>query len=480
MQALSFPHFFSALSRLTLRAAAESLPSPAPAAADAAETAPETASIGIRWFTETFDQTLFGIYLWQGIVMAAALLAGMTLSRLAFVLLKRKGGTLAKKFGAEWLDKAASRLVVPVSLLAMAGALALTLPGLGLSEGPKATMSFVVRLLAILPCVWASYRGALIFCDRLEARARAGKSKIDRDFVPLIRRTLQVVILLIGLIFILQNLGVDVGSLIAGLGIGGLAIAMAAKDTLANFFGSLVLIGDRPFKIGDRIVVNGIDGDVESVGLRSTRVRTYYDSLVALPNSKLADSTIDNQGVRKFRRTSTTLGLSYDTTPEQMEAFIEGVRAIIRANEFTRKDSYEVSFTGFGAYSLEILLYFYVRNISWRVELKAKQDINLEIMRLAKALKVQFAFPTQTLHHEFVAAPGAPRTVDAPLSSEEMKRIIRGFAPGGAMSTPSTPVIDGEWTVGYDPREMTEDTQIATSGTETAASADSPAPKAAP
>ena len=416
---------------------------------------------GVQWFAGTFDQSAFGVHLWQVLAVLGAALACYVLVRIIFAVLTRKKGPLTQKFGPRWTDQVAVRLFRPCFLVALSGVLAVISPYLRLSSGAASVMGFLVKILAVLPCVWGLYRSVDLFCDRLASNAAAGKTRIDKDAVPLIRQTLQTIVVLLGLLFILQNLGVDVGSLLAGLGIGGIAIAMAAKDTLSNFFGSLVLIGDRPFKVGDRIQVNGVDGDVASVGLRSTRVHTYYDSIVALPNSKLADSTIDNQGVRKFRRTSTYLGVSYDTTPEQMVAFIEGIRAIIRANEYSRKDSYEVAFTDFGAYSLNILLYYFVQNISWRVELKAKQDINLEIMRLAKALKVEFAFPTQTLQHQYVAAPGAPKDVPEALNLSEMKKVVRGFGPGGALSTPATPPVDGDWTVEYDPREMTEDGTLA-------------------
>ena len=197
---------------------------------------------------------------------------------------------------------------------------------------------------------------------------------------------------------------VELRALLTGLGIGGLAFALAAKETLANFFGSVMIFVDRPFQIGDWIVVNGAEGIVEEVGFRSTRIRTFYNSVISVPNAVFTDAKIDNYGQREYRRTVCTLNLTYDTTPEQIQAFCEGIRAIIIANAHTRKDYYEVHMSGFGAHSLDVMVYFFFKVDSWTAELRERHNVYLEIMRLAGDLGVCFAFPTQTLHVDRVAA----------------------------------------------------------------------------
>jgi MscS family membrane protein len=215
--------------------------------------------------------------------------------------------------------------------------------------------------------------------------------------VPLLRRVAGVLVWVVGLLFVLQNLNVDVGSLVAGLGIGGLAFALAAKDTLANVFGSLTIFGDRPFQIGDWVVIDNVEGTIEQVGFRSTRVRTFYDSLVSIPNSIVANATIDNMGERRYRRFKILLSLTYDATPAQVEAFVKGVQDSITAHPKTR-DYFEVHWNNMAASSLDILVYCFFEVTSWTEELEGRHQLMAEWMRVAEEAGVEYAFPTQTLH----------------------------------------------------------------------------------
>ena len=163
-----------------------------------------------------------------------------------------------------------------------------------------------------------------------------------------------------------------------------MAVALAAKETLSNFFGGFTVIVDKPFRVGDWIVCNEVEGTVEDIGFRSTKVKTFYDSLLTIPNSVIADSIIDNLGKRKARRARMTLDITYDTPPEKVEAFVEGIKNIIQSNTFTRKDYYQCYFSAYGPHSLEILLNFFLKVTDWDTELLQKQNIFLEILRLAK------------------------------------------------------------------------------------------------
>jgi MscS family membrane protein len=192
-------------------------------------------------------------------------------------------------------------------------------------------------------------------------------------------------------------MGVNVFSLLAGLGLGGLAFALAAKDTAANLFGSIMILVDRPFKIGDWVSVDTVEGTVEEIGFRSTRIRTFYNSLVTVPNANMANAQIDNLGVRQYRRTSFELDVTYGTKSKDLDAFIEGIRKIILENSISRKDMYHVYFSGYGASSLKIMVYFFLITDDWGQELKEKQNIYFKIYSLAEQLGVEFAFPTQTI-----------------------------------------------------------------------------------
>ncbi len=206
--------------------------------------------------------------------------------------------------------------------------------------------------------------------------------------------------ILLGIIFIGDSLTIDMKGLITGLGIGGIAFALAAKDTISNTFGSVTVILDKPFSIGDYIKIStlNIDGMVEEVGLRSTKIRTFYNSLITLPNGQLNNLHIDNLGKRKYRRLNTTLGLQYNTPPEKIEAFCEGVRQIILTHKYTRKDNFHVYFNKFSSSSLDIILYVFFEVSDWNHELAERHRLLINILRLAQEIGVSFAFPTQTIH----------------------------------------------------------------------------------
>ena len=230
-------------------------------------------------------------------------------------------------------------------------------------------------------------------------KAKESENTFDDILVPLINKTLKTFVIAVGIIFIGDSLTLDMKGILAGLGIGGFAFALAAKDSISNIFGSLTVLLDRPFVIGDWVVIDGkIEGTVEEVGLRTTRIRTFYDSLISLPNGKLVHAHIDNYGRRKYRRYSTKIGIQYDTPPEKVEAFCEGIRHLIINHKSTRKDYFHVYLNGLGESSLEILLYVFWQVPDWSSELNEKHRLLVDVLRLGEKLGVEFAFPTQTLH----------------------------------------------------------------------------------
>jgi len=183
---------------------------------------------------------------------------------------------------------------------------------------------------------------------------------------------------------------------------GGLAIALAARETLANLLGSLIIMFEKPFAIGQQVKVKDVEGTVEKVGFRSTQIRTLYDSLVTIPSSQLVNSTIDNLELRNYREVKTVLNLAYDTPVEKIEAFVAGIRQLLEADPGTHKDKLQVFLYAFGPHSLDVLVRFFVQVPDRLVELTERQRLFLAMLRLAEAQGVRFAFPTQTLHIESV------------------------------------------------------------------------------
>lgn len=259
----------------------------------------------------------------------------------------------------------------------------------------------LIQIVFGIAFTWASYAAVGVIGTFLKEKAEGTESTLDDQLVPFVEKSLKLVIVLLGILLVLQNMGVNVFSLLAGLGLGGLAFALAAKDTAANLFGSIMILVDRPFKIGDWIKVDGdIEGTVEEIGFRSTRLRTFYNSLITVPNAHMANVQIDNMGVRQYRRTFNTLDITYDTPIQKIQRFIDGIGKIIIENPISRKDYFHVYFSGYGESSLKIMVYFFLITNDWSEELKERQNIYFQIYELAEELEVEFAYPTQTLFLE--------------------------------------------------------------------------------
>ena len=225
------------------------------------------------------------------------------------------------------------------------------------------------------------------------------QSKLDDQLVPILNNFLTGIVIFIGILNMLTVLGIDATTVIAGASIGGLAVALASQDTVKNLIGTFMIFLDKPFHIGDWIEAGGVEGSVEEVGFRSSRIRAADTSIFQIPNSKLSEIVINNKGLRLYRRYNTNVGIRYDTPPELIEAFVKGVREIIIEHPETRSepDSYNVEFTGFGDSALLILINVYFKSLAWGVEQSSKHKLHIAIVKLAKGLGVEFAFPSSTV-----------------------------------------------------------------------------------
>lgn len=335
---------------------------------------------------------------WQWLGLLLLILVGLIIDRIVVLFLSR---LLRKQLGRDSVDvfsNEQANLLRPLGLLGAALVWRAGLGLLGLPIGVQLVLGVAIKFVAIVSGIWAVYRLVDILSSYLDRRASRTENKFDDLLVPLIRKTLKVFVTVFGFVFVADMFQWNLGRVIAGLGIGGLAFAFAARDTVANLFGSVMILIDRPFQIGDWVVVGDIEGIVEEVGFRSTRVRTFYNSLVTMPNATVASAAVDNYGARVYRRTKTYLSLTYDTPPEKIEAFCEGIRELIRRHPHTRKDYYEVHLNQFASASLDVLLYCFHRVPNWSQELTERHRLYLDIIRLAGKIGVEFAFPTQTLH----------------------------------------------------------------------------------
>ncbi len=260
-------------------------------------------------------------------------------------------------------------------------------------------------VIAVL-IVWIAIRLLDRGCEYWLQKADKSDSKLDDQIVPIVRSSGKVFLIFIGVILVLQNLGYSVSSLLAGLGFGGAALALASKDTVANLFGSIVIFLDRPFLVGDWIEMDGLEGTVEDVSLRTTRIRTFANSVITVPNSKFTTSAINNWSRMKKRRIKMSVGVTYDATPEKMEAAVTKIREILRADPKIHQEFFLVNFDNFGPSSLDIFIYCFTVTTNWAEFLEARQQLNLKIMRAVRELGLSFAFPSQSVYVEHL--PGEP------------------------------------------------------------------------
>ncbi len=256
------------------------------------------------------------------------------------------------------------------------------------------------RILSIIVGIWFLWRLIEGLSAYFSSRARETESAMDDQLVPFVSKTLKIFLVMTGLLVVAQNMGYSISGLLASLGIGGIAIAMAARDTIANVFGSIMILVDRPFTIGDWIKTAEFEGVVEEIGFRSTKIRTFERTLVNVPNSLMANMVIDNIDARNERRIKMRIGLTYGTTTAQMDAAIKGIEGILIQHPGVDQSYKLVKFDEFADSSLSIFLYYFSSSKVWGEYLQVRQEVNLEIMQLLESLELDFAFPTRTLHIE--------------------------------------------------------------------------------
>ena len=349
----------------------------------------------VSWLHHFFPNIDEGLFHWIacGIVFIAAILLRHVITNIVFHYLKK----LAAKTETTLDDKLFPALEGPTATLVMVLGIYAALTVLQLSGRMDRWVENGTKISALAVVLWGFIKAGGAVLDHLEELAH-GKQMTVATFMPLIKKTLFVFAVIFGVLVITQSLGWPVQSFLAGLGIGGLAFALAAQDTLANLFGSLVVVMDQPFRVGDTVKVGVNTGTVEDIGLRSTKIRLVDYSLAVIPNKAVATEAIVNLSRFTQRRSEQVIGLTYDTRPEQMEAVVEEIRQLIRREAEINPASVMVYFRDYSESSLDIWLAYVVKNSDFELSLRVKQRLNLAIMRAVESRGLSFAFPTQTMH----------------------------------------------------------------------------------
>ncbi|PJA31515.1 MAG: hypothetical protein CO187_09020 [Zetaproteobacteria bacterium CG_4_9_14_3_um_filter_53_7] len=349
------------------------------------------------------ESMFLDIPLARWVISAGILFATVIARTIALTAFQRISKSLATRTQTKLDDVLLSAADRPIGLLVYVIGIMLSVHALNPPADIFPLVSIVDsagRILSIIVAIWFIWRLLEGLSAYFTAHAQETDSVMDNQLIPFISKTLKIFLVMTGLLVVAQNMGYSISGLIASLGIGGIAIAMAAKDTIANVFGSIMILVDRPFVIGDWIKTSDFEGVVEEIGFRSTKIRTFERTLVNVPNSSLANMVIDNIDARSERRIKMRIGLTYDTTPAQMDAAISGIEAILLKHPGVDQSYKLVKFDEFADSSLSIFLYYFSSSKVWGEYLQVRQEVNLEIMHLLESLELNFAFPTRTLHIE--------------------------------------------------------------------------------
>jgi len=336
----------------------------------------------------------FGNSLTSWLISLAFIVGSVILARIVNVIFSK----VVKKYTAstenDLDDKIADQIEEPI-------AIAFVLLGFWLAyshlvfEGSGETIAKIFQIAFVLDLTWLVSRllDAIVEGLLIRSAARSESSMINQ-IGPILRKTLRSVVWILGVITAMNNAGFDVAAMLAGVGIGGLAMAMAAKDFVANIFGGVTVFVDKPFKVGDRIVVNGIDGTVQEIGIRSSRLITLQGRLVTIPNNSFTNSPVENITAEPSRKVSITLGLTYDTAPEKVQLAVAILKEIVGNHSDTEND-FTVWFSSFGDFSLNVSCTYYINKTGHWADTPG--EINLTILEKFNAEKLDFAFPTQTI-----------------------------------------------------------------------------------
>lgn len=330
---------------------------------------------------------------WQWIGLVALTVMGLIAWQLTQFLCWLLFGKLLRSRFASLTDSQIRRLYAPLGLAAFVIVVRLGLRALALTTNALTFMRGLLFAVTAAAVIWLLYRLVDVVMYRLNLRARTSESQTDDLLIPFIGAIARFGIIIVGVIIVAENLNFNVTGLIAGLGIGGIAIALASQETLSNFFGSLVLLIERPFRAEDRISVDEVKGTVKEVGLRSTRILTFDDSLVTVPNANIAKAHVINDGRRVHRRWTVKISIPYSNGVAKLEKLCDGIRDIIRDTDALYTDVYRLHLYDIEPPSLVLRLEVNFTTDEYDFELAARHRLILDILKLAEELEIDLEVP---------------------------------------------------------------------------------------
>lgn len=359
------------------------------------------------------DQILWGVSTWRVVaaffIIFLGFLSRKVIASTFSVLAKRSRGNHLK-----WDDEAINLLPAPLALVAQVLLWRVAAAVIQLPTEPVNVSELVgkgLEVALIVGIVWTLFRVIDVVALIAERASDTTKTRVDDQIVPLMRKTLKVFVAVTAAVMAVQHLGFSVTSLIASLGIGGLALALAAQDTVANFFGSVVIFADQPFQLGDWVAIGDQEGEIEEVGFRTTRLRRDDHALISIPNNTFTSAQVINFSTRDRRRMKVEVKLPLDAAPAQVQRVISGIRATMESQEALRTETLAVYLAEIGDDGIVVEGKAYSQTASIRPYRAARQAILLEAMRLVRAEGLHLASTGRTIyvHETTPSGDGQPR-----------------------------------------------------------------------
>ena len=351
-------------------------------------------------FESLYQQVLLVISPYQLILAFGFVLGSLVFRKILLYALNRYGARLTRLTKTDLDDLLLEALKKPIGMTVVLIGLYFAVHSFNPPSGIEKGIDTVFSLIIVVLLCWFMLRLVNVLTIILHRWAEKTDTTLDNQLVPLVSRAAKIAVGILAGLMIFQNMGYSISGLIAGLGVGGLAVALAAQKTLSDLFGSVMLLVDRPFVIGDwiRSPDRDIEGVVEQVGFRSTRIRTFDQTLITIPNSRLAEFVIDNVNLRPARRVWITVRVPHYSTAEQMRTALQRIQAYLKAHPGVDQDSFLlVKFTDFGEYSRDIMVYYFTKSTAWEEHLRVREEINLKFMELLEEIGLRIALPTQNV-----------------------------------------------------------------------------------
>ncbi len=362
------------------------------------------------WWQRIVDYKVYkGNNLWRFLLVLLVVIAAIAAGRIVQFVIKGYTGRLAKRKGERPFSLVLKALVRPIYVATFAAGIFVAKIPLyfddedGIHLVISSGWTTIARVIAAVAVAYALYRLVDVIEYYLNHLVGKTETKLDDMLVPVVRKALRITIAIIATLMIAEYvLGAGkVKSLLLGAGVGGVAIALAAKDTIANFFGSVTIFTDRPFQMGEMVKISGHSGPVEEVGFRSTRIRTLQGHLVTIPNSAIVNTAVENIGKRPFIRRTSNLTITYDSGHAKTSRAVDIIKEVLAGVPEVNTDADRpprVYFSDFNDWSLNIYMSYWIKPPDFWLAQEVNERVNFEIMKRFEAEKIEFAFPSQTLY----------------------------------------------------------------------------------